>query len=248
MAMCSGFVGCQLVLPVDDLSKGATAASEGGPSAGDPSSTDAGAEAGVSLRAVEKTQSDSTSSLVVDRPATVQPGDVIFVVLAAVANLGTWTGPAGFDTLSAGAWVCGTPGTDLHVLVHAAQDGDPAQYTFTFPSPVRASLTLLALTGLSSSPPFPETSAYGKIGLTAAPIQPTALPATEASYGLVTYVQLLESSGVFSAPSGMTRLSDAYGTAIYGSLVDAGAAFQPPAVTLEPWSCGYWQTTLFRVK
>jgi hypothetical protein len=148
----------------------------------------------------------STTSLTFTRPATVQAGDVLLLLLGHRTNTSMLTVPNGWAVVPGFPvqWASPTPSLKHHALVRIAGASEAASYTFTVSSATRMVGQLLVIRGADTASPviIAEGTAAGA-GTT---LTETINVGTQAG-ALVVWSSLVANDPEITTPGGMTALT-----------------------------------------
>ncbi len=167
----------------------------------------------IAFRSVATAANNTTTSLIVPRPAGVVSGDVMVAVVDVRQNP-TATAPAGWSEVSM------TPnGTTYRQFVYTkvATGSEPTSYTFGFNQSRRASGAIAAYSGVSTTSPVESFTAA--TASSAAITAPSAT--TVATQAMVVGAFSINNSSAIAPPAGMTERAEiASGSAIKTEVAD----------------------------
>ncbi|WP_137719855.1 DUF6701 domain-containing protein [Methylobacillus flagellatus] len=154
--------------------------------------------------------------LTLNRPAGTQSGDVLLATLAVTKDYLTITPPSGWSLVRQVTQSAGNA-SQLYTYLRVAGGSEPVSYNWTFSGGAHVGLvgSLSALTGVDVTAPVVDTEA-GTATVSDVSHTAPSVSASRASHALFT-AHAYSSAGSWTAPAGMTELTDVASTTLGSS-------------------------------
>jgi len=212
---------------------------------------DAAAVDGVTVRGIDRAALDSSSFVRLKAPEGTQAGDVLWAVISTYYDVAVKP-PPGFTTVTSTYNPgCTTAGWRIGVYVRIATASEPASYAFDYKNATFdwASGILIALAGktTAASSAIVETSNvrdHNNNPYASAPLN----AASTSSFGIVTYMREHGDSAAFSVPTGLDRLGEHGGIAVFGKQIAANTSLATASSNVTPNGCGFTHAALLNLR